>query len=187
MFAFLPGSFSSRFARTSVLALAVALPACGDALPERSGDAGFSWPSYDAGWQPPADGNLNPYDPDGTDPVTGDGWSADGASGDGRDPDDLADGSDTDGSDADGAAEDGGVGGIDWDDIFPPPPDGGTPTTSGDLKPLPDNVPECPPTAPENPVGLCIGVPIYAFCGYTDGVNNYNCICDWYHWLCSPL
>lgn len=49
-----------------------------------------------------------------------------------------------------------------------------------DLTPSPDNIKECPPTAPDNPVGSCIGVPIYATCSYT----SYNCICDWYHWIC---
>ncbi len=61
--------------------------------------------------------------------------------------------------------------------------DGGAapnPFAPGDRTPSPDNIPECPKEAPENPVGSCIGVPIYATCSYT----TYNCICDWYHWIC---
>lgn len=50
------------------------------------------------------------------------------------------------------------------------------------LEPDPSNVPECPKAAPENPIGSCIGVPIYALCSY--GGGKYNCVCDWYHWLC---
>jgi len=50
----------------------------------------------------------------------------------------------------------------------------------GDRTPNKDNPKECPAVAPENPIGDCIGVGIYVTCGYT----TYNCICDWYHWLC---
>jgi hypothetical protein len=59
----------------------------------------------------------------------------------------------------------------------PPAPN---PLTPGDRTPDPKNIPECPKVAPENPIGSCIGVPVYAVCGYT----TYTCICDWYHWLC---
>jgi hypothetical protein len=79
----------------------------------------------------------------------------------------------------------------DWlDDLFggadagTPPPDT-TPADPNDevipgREPDATNIPECPKRAPENPIGSCIGVPIYASCGY----SGYNCICDWYHWLC---
>lgn len=50
----------------------------------------------------------------------------------------------------------------------------------GDRTPNKDNPKECPAVAPENPIGDCIGVGVYVTCGYT----TYNCICDWYHWLC---
>jgi hypothetical protein len=50
----------------------------------------------------------------------------------------------------------------------------------GDRTPNKDNAKECPAVAPENPIGDCIGVGIYVTCGYT----TYNCICDWYHWIC---
>jgi hypothetical protein len=43
-----------------------------------------------------------------------------------------------------------------------------------------DNPKECPETAPENPIGSCIGVPVYATCNY----GSYSCLCDWIHWLC---
>ncbi len=54
------------------------------------------------------------------------------------------------------------------------------PFAPGDRTPNKDNPKECPAVAPENPIGDCIGVGIYATCGYT----TYNCICDWYHWIC---
>lgn len=44
----------------------------------------------------------------------------------------------------------------------------------------PDNPMECPPEAPENPIGSCLGVPVYATCTY----GTYACICDWFHWIC---
>lgn len=47
-------------------------------------------------------------------------------------------------------------------------------------EPDPANPKECPQHAPENPIGSCIGVPVYAVCSYT----TYNCICDWIHWIC---
>lgn len=46
--------------------------------------------------------------------------------------------------------------------------------------PSPDNPPECPPVAPDNPIGPCLGVPVYATCTY----GSYVCLCDWVHWLC---
>jgi len=46
--------------------------------------------------------------------------------------------------------------------------------------PSPDNPKECPPIAPDNPIGSCIGVPVYATCTY----GTYSCLCDWVHWLC---
>ena len=59
-------------------------------------------------------------------------------------------------------------------EIFPPL---STPETR---IPSPDNPAECPDVAPENPVGDCLGLPVYLGCSY----GTYNCICDWYHWLC---
>jgi hypothetical protein len=50
--------------------------------------------------------------------------------------------------------------------------------------PSPDNPVECPAVAPENPVGDCLGLPIYVVCEYGDDINWYVCTCDWYHWLC---
>lgn len=47
--------------------------------------------------------------------------------------------------------------------------------------PSPDNPAECPATAPENPIGDCLGLPIYLECNY----GTYFCVCDWYHWLCA--
>lgn len=64
---------------------------------------------------------------------------------------------------------------IDLDMLFPPP------TPPSERKPDPNNPPECPAVAPENPVGDCAGLPIYVNCKY----GTYNCICDWYHWLCA--
>lgn len=54
------------------------------------------------------------------------------------------------------------------------------PFAPGDRTPSPDNIPECPKVAPENPIGDCLGIPVYAVCSYT----TYTCVCDWYHWLC---
>ena len=54
-----------------------------------------------------------------------------------------------------------------------------------DLQPSPNNIPECPATAPENPWGPCVGVPVYATCDYgTSPAPFYTCICDWIHWIC---
>jgi hypothetical protein len=50
--------------------------------------------------------------------------------------------------------------------------------------PLPNNPKECPAGAPANPVGPCLGLPIYVGCNYTNGQRQYSCVCDWYHWLC---
>gem|GEM_PF-7116968 len=47
--------------------------------------------------------------------------------------------------------------------------------------PSPDNPAECPAVAPENPIGDCLGLPIYLECNY----GTYFCVCDWYHWLCA--
>lgn len=53
------------------------------------------------------------------------------------------------------------------------------------LPPKADNPKECPSLAPPNPIGICLGLPIYVICGYgTDGGPQYTCTCDWYHWLC---
>jgi hypothetical protein len=53
------------------------------------------------------------------------------------------------------------------------------------LPPKKDNPPECPSLAPPNPVGNCLGLPIYLICGYgAEGGQQYTCTCDWYHWLC---
>jgi hypothetical protein len=59
--------------------------------------------------------------------------------------------------------------------ILPPP---STPETR---VPAADNPAECPAVAPENPVGDCLGLPIYVECRY----GTYTCVCDWYHWLCA--
>jgi hypothetical protein len=53
-------------------------------------------------------------------------------------------------------------------------------STPDNRPPAPDNPPECPAVAPENPVGDCLGLPIYVACNY----GTYSCTCDWYHWLC---
>lgn len=63
----------------------------------------------------------------------------------------------------------------DLDDILPPL---STPETR---IPSPSNPAECPATAPEDPVGDCLGLPIYLECNY----GTYFCVCDWYHWLCA--
>jgi hypothetical protein len=61
------------------------------------------------------------------------------------------------------------------------------PTTQGMPKyePSPNNPMECPAIAPENPVGDCLGLPIYLNCEYGDDTYWYVCVCDWYHWLCA--
>lgn len=59
--------------------------------------------------------------------------------------------------------------------ILPPP---STPETR---IPSPNNPAECPAVAPENPIGDCLGLPVYVECNY----GTYTCICDWYHWLCA--
>lgn len=71
--------------------------------------------------------------------------------------------------------------------LFPLPcPD--APPAPGSLfehfTPLPENPAECPIAAPENPWGPCAGYPVYIGCGYTNGTQVYNCICDWVHWIC---
>jgi pilus assembly protein FimV len=51
--------------------------------------------------------------------------------------------------------------------------------------PSPDNPAECPAVAPENPVGDCLGLPVYLVCEYGDDTYWYVCTCDWFHWLCA--
>jgi hypothetical protein len=70
----------------------------------------------------------------------------------------------------------GGAGGTGGVDPYGPYREGFTP--------LPTNAKECPPGAPANPIGSCVGLPIYLGCGYTNGTVQYNCVCDWVHWLC---
>lgn len=55
------------------------------------------------------------------------------------------------------------------------------PSTPESRVPSPDNPPECPAVAPENPIGDCIGLPVYVECVY----GTYYCVCDWVHWLCA--
>jgi hypothetical protein len=63
----------------------------------------------------------------------------------------------------------------DLTDIIPPP------STPESRVPSPNNPAECPAMAPENPVGDCLGLPIYLECEY----GTYYCVCDWFHWLCA--
>lgn len=63
----------------------------------------------------------------------------------------------------------------DLGDILPPL---STPETR---VPSPNNPAECPATAPENPIGDCLGLPVYLECTY----GTYYCVCDWFHWLCA--
>ena len=63
----------------------------------------------------------------------------------------------------------------DLGEILPPP------STPEMRVPSPDNPAECPATAPENPIGDCLGLPVYLECTY----GTYFCVCDWYHWLCA--
>ena len=49
----------------------------------------------------------------------------------------------------------------------------------------PNNPPECPAVAPADPVGDCLGLPVYLTCEYGDDTYWYVCTCDWYHWLCA--
>jgi hypothetical protein len=77
------------------------------------------------------------------------------------------------------------IGGCDGGVMPPAPYDGGTSSEGDDSivpgrEPDPNNPKECPKHAPDNPIGSCIGLPIYVTCSYT----TYHCICDWYHWLC---
>ena len=65
------------------------------------------------------------------------------------------------------------------------PATGGAPSdTLPGFTPSPNNPAECPVGAPANPVGSCLGLPVYLSCSWTDGARTYTCICDWYHWLC---
>jgi PPE-repeat protein len=61
-----------------------------------------------------------------------------------------------------------------------PLPTAGTGATP-DRTPAADNPAECPDVAPDNPVGDCLGLPVYVQCKY----GTYVCVCDWYHWLCA--
>jgi hypothetical protein len=54
-----------------------------------------------------------------------------------------------------------------------------------DYAPSPNNPPECPAMAPPDPVGDCLGLPVYLVCEYGDDSFWYVCTCDWYHWLCA--
>jgi len=111
-------------------------------------------------------------------------------------------GSDFDaGAGAGGVAGTGGTGGAGC--LFPfPCATGGTSATGGasgtggtggnadagaglpGFSPSPNNPAQCPQEAPANPVGSCLGLPVYLQCNYSDGTRNYGCVCDWYHWLC---
>jgi len=77
------------------------------------------------------------------------------------------------GASGEGASGAGGEGGM--TPPLPPP----------EYLPAADNPPECPATAPEDPVGDCAGLPIYVVCNYGDDNYWYTCTCDWYHWLCA--
>jgi len=162
-----------RLARALPCAVSLlALLATSCAIPPRSGQAG-----RDAG----ADGRD---DDDGT---WGDGDSD--FSGDGDDY--WSDGNGDGDAPAGGGGTDFGailcglIGGCDGGVMGPAPYDGGTASSGDDSivpgrEPDPNTPPECPKHAPDNPVGSCIGLPIYVTCSYT----TYHCICDWYHWLC---
>jgi hypothetical protein len=65
--------------------------------------------------------------------------------------------------------------------------EGGTvaPEPPPEYLPSPSNPPECPAVAPEDPVGDCLGLPVYVTCEYGDDNYWYVCTCDWYHWLCA--
>jgi hypothetical protein len=80
----------------------------------------------------------------------------------------------------------GGVGGSGDDPLLtdPPPPLFPEPVDVTTLPASPDNPPECPDVAPENPVGDCLGLPVYLGCQWGNDERTYTCICDWYHWLC---
>ncbi len=182
------GPARSRLHKFGIFALLLGLGACVEAAASPVGDDGLlindpsgdddeetpSYPSY------PSDGNGPP-------PSTPSYPSTPSTPGTPSDPD-------TDSSaDPDGPAG-GDIGSIlcglfGCDDAGTPPatPSDGN-ATSGDpndtivpgREPDATNIPECPKHAPENPIGSCIGVPIYATCGY----SGYNCICDWIHWIC---
>ena len=132
----------------------------------------------------PRDGVTNEDDED---PQSGDG---DSSYGDGDDGNEFGDG-DSSGPVDGGAGTDFGsilcglIGGCDGGVMPPAPTDAAISDDPNDTivpgrEPDPSNAPECPKHAPENPVGDCLGKPIYVQCGYT----TYHCICDWYHWLC---
>jgi hypothetical protein len=54
------------------------------------------------------------------------------------------------------------------------------PVTPDNRPPAPDNPAECPSEAPADPLGPCLGLPVYLECNY----GSYFCICDWFHWIC---
>jgi hypothetical protein len=160
-------------ALTALVTLSLcALAACGEEARPPEGPPNI--PMVDAGNLPeipvPGDGDLGG---DG-DTSVGDGDLAPG-DGDG----DLGDGDGDVGSTDAGTIGDGDGDAVTEDAGTEEPVVDAGPVVPG-RAPDPSNIPECPATAPENPVGSCIGVPIYATCGY----SGYNCICDWYHWIC---
>jgi hypothetical protein len=96
---------------------------------------------------------------------------------------------DGDSSDADSAGGDAGAAPTSPSPTTPPTAPAGDTTpplaSLADLEPSPNNIPECPATAPENPWGPCVGVPVYAVCEYGEApAPLYSCICDWIHWIC---
>jgi hypothetical protein len=167
----------------AALCLSSLTPGCADAARGAVPDAG--------GW-------VNSGDGDGDSPSYGDGDGDSPSYGDGDSPS-YGDG-DGDGdyntSDSGAPGPMGGdigsilcglVGGCpDGGPLPPAPHDGGVVSNDPNdtivpgREPDPNNLKECPKHAPENPIGSCIGVPIYGTCSYT----TYHCICDWIHWIC---
>ena len=79
------------------------------------------------------------------------------------------------------------LGGVCFALLAAPGPVGCDPNTQPTLPgftALPSNPATCPTGAPANPIGPCVGVPVYTTCAYTNGARQYTCICDWVHWLC---
>lgn len=126
-------------------------------------------------------------DPGATDPAADAAAPLDGVDSDDSSPDEGPPGSDEsapigdgalDGSDtSDGSDLLGGGDLLGGSDEGAP---GESPDVAVDRSPDPGNAAECPALSPENPVGDCLGLPIYLTCGY----KNWDCVCDWYHWLC---
>lgn len=186
----------------SNLAACVLFAGCATADPDLGGgDGGFDPPGENTGGDsfgsggfdtgvPPATGGL----PQGGAPGTGGISATGGAAGNGATYGSGGAGGTfgTGGESAGGAP---GAGG-EPECFFPfpcetggAPGSGGGPATGAGgglpgFSPSPDNPPECPQGAPENPIGDCLGLPVYLGCSYSDGTRVYNCICDWYHWLC---